>query len=108
MSEAHARMHLRQQGPQEDVDMAIRVLLDSFISIQKFRMQRALQKGFRQYLTFKKDYNELLLYLLRKLVKNALHFEEFIKKRKAQGSVHKGPRPSTQTAIHKARIHATD
>ncbi|KAL9684078.1 hypothetical protein QQ045_021510 [Rhodiola kirilowii] len=32
MSEAHARMHLRQHVTQEDVDMAIRVLLESFIS----------------------------------------------------------------------------
>jgi hypothetical protein len=29
---------------QEDVDMAIRVLLDSFISTQKFGVQKALQK----------------------------------------------------------------
>ena len=44
MSEAHARMHLRQHITQEDVDMAIRVLLDSFISTQKFGVQKALQK----------------------------------------------------------------
>ena len=30
-------------------------------------------------MTFKKDYNELLLYLLRELVKNALHFEEIVR-----------------------------
>lgn len=29
-------------------------------------------------MTFKKDYNELLIYLLRELVKNALHFEEIV------------------------------
>ncbi|KAK4261677.1 hypothetical protein QN277_004640 [Acacia crassicarpa] len=78
MSEAHARMHLRQHITQEDVDMAIRVLLDSFISTQKFGVQKALQKSFRKYMTFKKDYNELLLYLLRELVKNALHFEKIV------------------------------
>lgn len=44
MSEAHARMHLRRYVSQEDVDMAIRVLLDSFISTQKFGVQKALQK----------------------------------------------------------------
>lgn len=44
MSEAHARMHLRQHVMQEDVDMAIRVLLDSFISTQKFGVEKALQK----------------------------------------------------------------
>ncbi|KAL1334951.1 hypothetical protein HN51_063889 [Arachis hypogaea] len=78
MSEAHARMHLRHHVTQEDVDMAIRVLLDSFISTQKFGVQKALQKSFRKYMTFKKDYNELLLYLLRELVKNALRFEEIV------------------------------
>ncbi|KAG7018130.1 DNA replication licensing factor MCM2, partial [Cucurbita argyrosperma subsp. argyrosperma] len=36
-------------------------------------------QSFRKYMTFKKDYNELLLYLLRELVKNALHFEEIIR-----------------------------
>lgn len=44
MSEAHARMHLRQQVTGDDVDMAIRVALDSFISTQKFGVQKALQK----------------------------------------------------------------
>ncbi|CAD6257112.1 unnamed protein product [Miscanthus lutarioriparius] len=78
MSEAHARMHLRSYVSQEDVDMAIRVLLDSFISTQKFGVQKALQKNFRKYMTFKKDYNELLLLLLRTLVKDALHFEEIM------------------------------
>ncbi|KAF4362529.1 hypothetical protein F8388_011356 [Cannabis sativa] len=78
MSEAHARMHLRQHVTEEDVDMSIRVLLDSFISTQKFGVQKALRKSFRKYMTFKKDFNEFLLYLLRELVKNALHFEEIV------------------------------
>uniref|UniRef100_J3N8E2 DNA replication licensing factor MCM2 n=1 Tax=Oryza brachyantha TaxID=4533 RepID=J3N8E2_ORYBR len=78
MSEAHARMHLRSYVSQEDVDMAIRVLLDSFISTQKFGVQKALQKNFRKYMTYKKDYNELLLLLLRTLVKDVLHFEEIV------------------------------
>ncbi|XP_065853029.1 DNA replication licensing factor MCM2-like [Euphorbia lathyris] len=46
-SEAHARMHLRHRHhvTEEDVDMAIRVLLNSFISTQKYGVQRALQKA---------------------------------------------------------------
>ncbi|PIN12143.1 DNA helicase [Handroanthus impetiginosus] len=76
MSEAHARMHLRQHVIQEDVDMAIRVLLDSFISTQKFGVQKALQKSFKRYMIFKKDFNAIVLHLLRVLVKDALHFEE--------------------------------
>ncbi|XP_074269548.1 DNA replication licensing factor MCM2 [Silene latifolia] len=78
MSEAHARMHLRHHVIQEDMDMAIHVLLGSFISTQKFGVQKALQKSFKKYMTFKKDYNELLLHLLRGIVKDALHFEEIV------------------------------
>ncbi|PPS02689.1 hypothetical protein GOBAR_AA17975 [Gossypium barbadense] len=78
MSEAHARMHLRQHVTEEDVDMAIRVLLESFISTQKFGVQKALRKSFRQYITFKKDYHGLLLVLLRELVNNAMRFEEIL------------------------------
>ncbi|KAK4413531.1 DNA replication licensing factor MCM2 [Sesamum alatum] len=78
MSEAHARMHLRQHVTQEDVDMAIRVLLDSFISTQKFGVQKALQKSFKRYMIFKKDFNGIVLHLLRGLVKDALHFEEMV------------------------------
>ncbi|KAJ8460006.1 hypothetical protein OPV22_032932 [Ensete ventricosum] len=78
MSEAHARMHLRNYVCQEDEDMAIRVLLDSFISSQKFGVQKSLQKSFRKYLTFKEDLNGLLLHLLCVLVKDALQFEEIV------------------------------
>lgn len=44
MSEAPATMHLWCYVSQEYVDMAIRVLLDSFISTQKFGVQKAFQK----------------------------------------------------------------
>ncbi|XP_007050002.2 PREDICTED: DNA replication licensing factor MCM2 [Theobroma cacao] len=78
MSEAHARMHLRPHVTEEDVDMAIRVLLESFISTQKFGVQKALRKSFRQYITFKKDYHGLLLVLVRELVNNTMRFEEIL------------------------------
>ncbi|CAN4090249.1 unnamed protein product [Withania somnifera] len=78
MSEAHARMHLRQHVTQEDVDMAIRVLLESFISTQKFGVQKALQKSFKKYMIYKKDFNGIILHLLRGLVKDALQFEEIV------------------------------
>ncbi|KAM7269404.1 hypothetical protein ACFE04_024901 [Oxalis oulophora] len=78
MSEAHARMHLRRHVIQEDVDMAIRVLLESFISTQKFGVQKALQKSFRKYVTFKKDFNRLLLNILQDIARNALRFEEIV------------------------------
>ncbi|GAV82593.1 MCM domain-containing protein/MCM2_N domain-containing protein [Cephalotus follicularis] len=88
MSEAHARMHLRQHVTQEDVDMAIRVLLESFISTQKFGVQKALQKSFRKYVTFKKDYNRLLLNVLQEIVNNALRFEEIVNPGSTSGLTH--------------------
>ncbi|VFQ64957.1 unnamed protein product [Cuscuta campestris] len=78
MSEAHARMHLRHHVTQEDVDMAIRVLLESFISTQKFGVQKALQKSFKKYMAFKRDFNAILMHLLRGLVKDAIHLEEIM------------------------------
>ncbi|KVD98115.1 hypothetical protein Ccrd_024266, partial [Cynara cardunculus var. scolymus] len=73
MSEAHARMHLRQHVTQEDVDMAIRVLLDSFISTQKYGVQNNLEKvdgmqSFKKYMAFKKDFNAIVLHLLNQLI----------------------------------------
>ncbi|KAL2635726.1 hypothetical protein R1flu_007205 [Riccia fluitans] len=78
MSEAHARMHLRTYVTEDDVDMAIRVLLESFIATQKYGVQKSLQKSFKKYMTYKREFNELVLYLLRGLVKDALRFEELV------------------------------
>ncbi|MCL7047802.1 hypothetical protein MKW94_000201 [Papaver nudicaule] len=78
ISEAHARMHLRQHVNQDDVDMAIRVLLESFISTQKLAVQIALQQSFRKYMTLKKDHNGILIHILHELVKDALHVEELV------------------------------
>ena len=35
-------------------------------------------QSFKKYMTFKKDFNELILHLLRGLVKDALHFKEIL------------------------------
>eukprot|EP00884_Botryococcus_braunii_P021098 jgi/Botrbrau1/7672/Bobra.0159s0114.1 len=50
MSEAHAAMHLREYVNDDDVDMAIRVLLESFISTQKMSVQKALSNKFKSTL----------------------------------------------------------
>ena len=44
MAEAHARMHLREYVSEDDVNMAIRVMLESFIDTQKFSVMRAMRK----------------------------------------------------------------
>jgi len=68
MAEAHARMHIRDHVNEDDVNMAIRVMLESFIDTQKFSVRRQMKKNFANYLTFRKDNNELLVYLLRELL----------------------------------------
>lgn len=72
MSEAHAKMHLRKQVIEEDVDLAIRVMLESFISSQKFAVMRPLRAHFEKYLTYKKDQFELLLFALNGKVQDQL------------------------------------
>lgn len=44
MAEAHARMHLRDYVVEDDVNMAIRVMLESFIDTQKFSVMRSMRK----------------------------------------------------------------
>ena len=64
-------MHLRDHVREDDVDCAIRIMLESFIAAQKFSVRRTLERGFRKYLAHKRDFNELLLHLLQDLVKSA-------------------------------------
>ena len=44
MAEAHARLHLRDYVNEDDVNMAIRIMLESFISTQKFSIMRSMRK----------------------------------------------------------------
>lgn len=44
LAEANAKMHLREYVRADDVDMAIRVTLDSFISAQKYSMMKDLRR----------------------------------------------------------------
>merc|ERR1712106_1250946 len=67
-AEAHARMHLRDYVHEDDVNLAIRVMLESFIDTQKFSVMRQMKKNFARYLSFKRDNNELLFFLLRQLI----------------------------------------
>ncbi len=68
MSEAHARMHLRDYVRDDDIDAAIATALESFIQSQKFGIQRSLRKEFGQYIIEQSDHNELLLYIILGLV----------------------------------------
>lgn len=44
LAEAHAKMHLREFVLDDDVNMAIRVVLESFIDTQKYAVMRNMRK----------------------------------------------------------------
>eukprot|EP00096_Caligus_rogercresseyi_P010202 TRINITY_DN362_c0_g1_i5.p1 TRINITY_DN362_c0_g1~~TRINITY_DN362_c0_g1_i5.p1 ORF type:complete len:907 (-),score=296.92 TRINITY_DN362_c0_g1_i5:299-3019(-) len=67
IAEAHAKMHLREFVHEDDVNMAIRVMLESFIETQKYSVMKTMKRRFANYLSYKKDNNELLLFILRQL-----------------------------------------
>jgi DNA replication licensing factor MCM2 len=69
MSEANARMHLREYVNDDDVDLAISVMLQSFIQSQKFSVSRMIQKKFMHYIKFREENSVLLKQLLDKLVR---------------------------------------
>ncbi len=71
MAEAHAKMHLRDFVSDEDVNMAMRIMLECFIGTQKFAVKRTLEKHFSKYITYRKDNQELLLHLLKSLATEA-------------------------------------
>ena len=67
--------HLRAIVQDEDVDVAIRVMLESFIQAQKLSVMRTLRRQFAKYLTFRVQFNSMLLYELQGLVKDTQLFE---------------------------------
>ena len=44
LAEANARMHLREEVRSDDVNMAVRVMIDSFVKAQKWSVRRQMQK----------------------------------------------------------------
>ncbi|TKC45754.1 hypothetical protein EI555_019721 [Monodon monoceros] len=75
MAEAHARIHLRDYVMEDDVNMAIRVMLESFVDTQKFSVMRSMRKTFARYLSFRRDNNELLLFILKQLVAEQVTYQ---------------------------------
>jgi len=67
IAESHAKMHLREFVSEDDVNMAMRVMLESFIDTQKYSVMKNMKKNFSKYLSYKRDNNELLLFILRGL-----------------------------------------
>ncbi|XP_017782479.1 PREDICTED: DNA replication licensing factor Mcm2 [Nicrophorus vespilloides] len=74
MAEAHARIHLRDYVQEDDVNMAVRMMLESFVETQKYSVMKSMRQVFQRYLLFKKDHSELLFYILRQLAQDQLTF----------------------------------
>jgi DNA replication licensing factor MCM2 len=53
------------------------VLLESFISTQKLSVQKTLQRKFKRFITYKRDFEELLLSTLQGLVREQLRYEAY-------------------------------
>jgi DNA replication licensing factor MCM2 len=68
IAEAHAKIHLREYVNDDDISMSIRIVLESFISTQKFSVRRQMRKQFSRYLAYRKDNDELLLFVLKNMV----------------------------------------
>merc|ERR1712060_80766 len=71
MSEASARLHLRDHVRNDDVNLAISVLVNSVTNSQKFAVKRTFERKFGKYLVNRADANQLLDFQLRKLFKEA-------------------------------------
>ena len=69
MSEARASMRLSEHVSSEDIDAAIAVMLASFIGTQKLSVQKSLTKKFARYTHAHRDYDQLLLEILRGIVR---------------------------------------
>ncbi|KAM9800563.1 DNA replication licensing factor MCM2 isoform X1 [Syngnathus typhle] len=75
MAEAHAKMHLRDYVIEDDVNMAVRIMLESFIDTQKFSVMRSMRKTFSRYLAYRKDNNELLIFILKQLAAERVSYQ---------------------------------
>lgn len=98
MSEASAKMHLRDYVRGDDIDLAIQVMVGSFVSAQKSSIKKQLERGFRfvpssldrdgleevqrltmllcrKYLRVATDHEEVLAFLLGQLVKDKVRYQ---------------------------------
>lgn len=79
MSEAMAKIHLRDYVRSDDIDQAIEMLLESFLQSQKLSVARQLTKKFEHFKTRKTDSSQLLLHTLKKMINERAIYEKFIK-----------------------------
>jgi DNA replication licensing factor MCM2 len=75
MAEANARMELRDYVTDKDVDFGIATMLETFIQTQKHSVAERLRRKFEAtYITSVTAHNDLLHFLIKKLLKKKLDF----------------------------------
>lgn len=74
LAEAHARLHLRNNVTEDDANFAIRLIVQTFLSTQKYANLKNLEKKFSSYLVLGTDKNDLLLHCLKDIVQNRLAY----------------------------------
>ena len=80
MSEAHAKMHLREFVRPDDEDVAIQVMVESFIQSQKFAVMRTMRRRFQKYIVHNRDHNTLLMHVLERMVREQ-HLSQRLQRR---------------------------
>ena len=80
ISEAHAKIHLRDFVRNDDIDVAIKMMLESFLHSQKFSIARNLRKKFSHYLTAQEDSTSLLINLLNRMLREQTQYLKYFKK----------------------------
>eukprot|EP01015_Nassula_variabilis_P017045 TRINITY_DN2654_c0_g1_i11.p1 TRINITY_DN2654_c0_g1~~TRINITY_DN2654_c0_g1_i11.p1 ORF type:complete len:317 (+),score=65.12 TRINITY_DN2654_c0_g1_i11:66-1016(+) len=78
MAEAHAKMYLREYVRDDDIDLAISVMLESFIQSQKFSVAKIIKKKFSKYIRVREDTNSLLLHILGRLVRDQIQYMQIL------------------------------
>ncbi|GMH34362.1 hypothetical protein BSKO_02196 [Bryopsis sp. KO-2023] len=69
MAEAHAKMHLRPVVETQDIHVAVRMMVESFITAQKLGVQRDLRSRLRKYLVRGQSSHTLMMTALREMVR---------------------------------------
>lgn len=75
LSEAHARLHLRDYVRDEDVMAAISLFLKCYIQTQKYSMRKAMEKRFQRYLEAETEALPLIQHHIHIAVQSARQFE---------------------------------
>lgn len=78
MSEAHAKLHLRDFVRTDDVDFSINMMLESFLQSQKVSVSRQLSKKFEKYKNKKTDSTQLMLHTLKKVVSDRAQYNRVV------------------------------